>query len=196
MFVIDPRENLESGESTLPIAIICHPKTGSQSMQKALRENFKARVVRGMHFFDADECERVRDAGGIVACTVRNPWDLMVSWYFYSEYNPKYNGKGYPEPFKSWLLRTLVAGNGWIEKGLFFGADQCNRIFRFEHNLEFQLNNCLIDCGLSTVRLPHVAKTDHTHYSDYYDCETAAAVALRFPEEAITWNYSFDFPSE
>lgn len=185
MFVVD------SKCGTIPFCMICHPKTGSQSMQKVLRESFKARPVRGLHFINPDECERIRNEGGIVASTVRNPWDLMVSWYCYTMLQA--HNSQYPEvePFKSWLLRTLEAGNGWIEKGLFFGVEQCNRIFRFEHDLEFQLNNCLQDCLLPPVKLPHIAKTEHTHYSNYYDCETSVAVALRFPE-VQEWGYKYE----
>lgn len=194
MYVVDPKENLETQTASRPFAMICHPKTGSQSMEKILRSTFNARPVRGMHFMDENECARILGEGGIVACTVRNPWDLMVSWYHFSECSRANNAKPAPEPFKSWLLRVLVAGNGWIEKGLFYGADQCNRIFRFEHNLERQLNNCLRDCGLPPVEFPHIGATEHTHYSDYYDAESSAAVALRFYEEITEWGYKFEIP--
>lgn len=197
MFIVDVKENPETGDRTRPFVMICHPKTGSQSMQQVLRKTFSARPVRGMHYIDEDECQRILDNGGLIASTVRNPWDLMVSWYFYSEHDPKYNGK-HPtiEAFKPWLFRVLEAGNGWIEKGLFYGVEHCNRIFRFEHDLERQLNQCLMDCGLETVKFPHVAKTNHTHYSHYYDEESACAVALRFSEEIKEWGYMFDKKSE
>lgn len=195
MYVVDPRENLETGNRTKPFCMICHPKTGSQSMEKILRSTFNARPVRGMHHLDEEECRRIYGQGGIVACTVRNPWDVMVSWYCYSERDPRLNGKMTPEDFKPWLLRTIVAGNGWIEKGLFYGVHLCNRVFRFEHNLELQLNNCLSDCGLPSVQFPHQGKTEHKHYSAYYDAESSAAVALRFANEIIEWGYKFEFPS-
>lgn len=192
MFVVDPIENLEEGTRSKTFAMINHPKTGSQSMQKVLRSVFRARPEKGMHWFNEHECNWIRDAGGIVACTVRNPWDLMLSWWCYSEHGPKYNTpKEKIMPCNEWIQRTMVAGNGWVEKGLFYGAEHCNRIFRFEHNLEIQLNNCLTDCGLPPVELPHLAKTDHTHYRDYYDTATATAVATRFHEEIVEWGYAY-----
>ena len=192
VFVVDPIENLEEGTRSKPFAMICHPKTGSQSMQKCLRSEFNARVVRGMHAFDQTECERIIGEGGIVACTVRNPWDLLLSWYYYSEHGPKYNTPAAKIiPFNEWLPRVLAAGNGWIEKGLFYGAEQCNRILRFEHNLGAQLNNCLHDCGIPMVELPHLAKTDHTHYRDYYNTESAVKLALYAFDEITEWGYSY-----
>jgi len=193
MFVVDPIEDLEKGTRTFPFCMICHPKTGSQSMQQCLREAFRARPVDGMHYFNAEECERIQSAGGIVASTVRNPFDLMVSWYFYSEHDPKYNGQ-HPTimPFTEWLPRILISGNGWIEKGMFYGANSCNRMFRFEHNLEVQLNNCLLDCGLTPVKLPHLAKTGHTHYSHYYNKECVDKVARYFCDDINEWGYEFE----
>jgi len=193
MYVVDPIENLEAGTRSDPFCMICHPKTGSTSMQQCLREHYRARPVEGMHYLDEEECQRIQDCGGIVAATIRNPWDLMVSWYFYSEHDPKYNGQ-FPSitPFNVWIPRILSAGNGWIEKGLFYGAKHCNRLFRFEHDLETQLNGCLKDCGIPPVKLPHLLKTEHTHYSQYYNKESVARVTSYFNEEIVEWGYDFE----
>ncbi|MCI0556504.1 MAG: hypothetical protein L0287_36645, partial [Anaerolineae bacterium] len=171
MFVVDVREDLEHGTRNRSFAYIAHPKTGSQSMQKVLRETFDARVVKGVHDIDPTECEQIIQEGGIVACTVRNPWDLMVSWYHFARSTSDVG------TFRDWLMRILTTGNGWIEKR-FYGLEYCNRVFRFEYDLQLQLNNCLIDCGLRAVDLPHIGATEHRQYSYYYDSETAAAVAL------------------
>ena len=186
MFVIDSKVNLEDGSRTKPLCIICHPKTGSQSMQKVLREVFDARVVAGVHDICVRECEDIIHEGGIVACTVRNPWDLMVSWHHFERSTTDVG------PFRNWLLRVLTTGNGWIEKG-FYGLEYCNRVFRFEHNLGFQLNNCLMDCGLRAVKLPKIGAIEHEHYSYYYDLETAVDVALAFAGFCREWGYKFEY---
>lgn len=190
MFVIDPREDLETGERTKPFCIICHPKTGSQSVREALRRKYNARVVRGQHFLDEDECKRIILDGGIVCSVVRNPWDLMISWYFYSEHDPK-QGKDVL-PFSQWLDNVLTSGNGWIEHGLFYGLDHCNRIIRFEHDIQSQLNGCLIDCGLEPVALRNLGKTSHTHYSNYYSIQDAIKVYSRFADDIEEWGYQFE----
>lgn len=192
MFIIDPRMK-EDGEMTLPFGMIMHPKTGSQSMRDALRGQLKARNVAGLHGFDEEECEKIIEAGGCVVSTIRNPWDLMVSWWSYG--NIKVEARGdKPASFLYWLPRILEAGNGWIEKGLFFGADHCNCFFRFEHDLEYQLNNLLETCGLPAVELGHWSKTNHTHYVDYYDIPSAIAVDRYFRNEIAEWGYEFGDP--
>jgi hypothetical protein len=183
---------IDATETTKPFCIICHPKTGSQSTIKALREQLGARTVHGQHYFDESECRSIREEGGIVVCTVRNPWDLTVSWYFYSEYDKRYNGK-WPDkkPFLDWLPNWLKNGNGWVERG-FYAVDHCNRIIRFEHNLEKQLNHCLEDCSLPPVKLDVIGKTEHKHYSRYYDIPSAIAVGRFYADEINEWGYKFE----
>lgn len=185
MYVIDTKQNLEDGSFNPPFAMICHPKTGSQSMERVLRSTFDARVVNGMHGIDEKECKRIVEAGGSVACTVRNPWDLMVSWYHYCLGNGSTT-----DYFNTWAMNVLETGNGWLEKG-FYGVEHCNRIFYFEHDLERQLNNCLQDCRLPAVKLPRLGATQHHHYSMYYNKEAAAMVGVYFASDIKEWGYRF-----
>jgi len=171
--------------------IICHPKTGSQSTQYALRKVHNAKVVRGQHYYDLDQCARITKSG-VLVCFVRNPFDTMVSWYHYMEDRKQYN-PGYPAKriFPEWLKWILWNGNGWIERGLFYGAHLCNRVLRFENGVEPQLNQSLIDCGLAPVTLEWRGKSNRSHYRDYYNDETREAVAQRFHQELKDWRYCY-----
>ncbi len=192
MFIVEPRYEDPAGEPTLPFGIILHPKTASQSIREALRQTFDARSPGGHHGYKEEDCERLRNAGGIVCSVVRNPWDVMVSWWAYNQLKA-YNGQ-FPtvEPFADWLPRTLEAGNGWIEKGLFYGVDECNRIIRFEHSIENQLNNCLIDCGLPPVTLKHVGGSPREKdYREHYTTREALLVDRYCRNEIVEWGYEF-----
>ena len=193
MYIIDSIENLEDGSRTLPFGIICHPKTGTQSTREALKLEHKARCVCGQHSYDLQEVERIKNEGGILVCVVRNPWESMISWYFYSEVGSKKARGLKPTPFLEWLPHILEAGNGWIEKGLFYADHLCNRLIRYEYGLEQQLNQCLLDCGLSPVELPHIAKADRKHYSHYYDIKAATRVAVAFHKEITEYGYQFEY---
>ncbi len=176
-----------------PFGFIGHPKMASQSVRKALLST-GGHSIGGHHGLDKGEVTRIRSANGIVACVVRNPWDVMVSWWSYNSMKP-YNPT-YPDhpPFAEWLPRILLEGNGWIEKGLYYGAGYCNRIIRFEHPIERQLNGCLTDCGLPTVELPHLGESprDTITYQPFYTTDLAIQVYCRFADEIDQWGYTFE----
>jgi hypothetical protein len=193
MYIVDEKHlNGPDQPATRPFCIILHPKTASQSIRAALIKYFKARNIGGQHGVDEAECQRILNASGMVACVVRNPFDSFVSWWGYNQMKP-YNGQ-HPvtETFASWLPRTLESGNGWIEKGLFYGADNCNRIIRFEHDIEAQLNQCLADCGLPPVELEHIAASPrHKDYRKHYTIREALLVDRYCRNEIVEWGYEF-----
>ncbi len=175
MYVIDDK-----------LAFICHPKTGSQSIREALRG---AKVVEGMHGVDPSVCEQLRKKG-IVACVVRNPWDLMISWYFYSHVNPYNIRDERPHDFEDWLP-WFIENDKWIKKGLFYGAKHCNQFIRFEGSLERQINYLLEVSKMPPIKLPHNGKTNHRDYSHYYNPTTKKLVADRFCGEIERFGYLY-----
>ena len=185
MFVIDRRFD-DPERPTTPFGLIAHPKTGSQSIRQALRGQLKARSPGGHHGIDEDEIARIIGEGGCVSTVIRNPYDLFVSWWTHEQ-----SMANSYESFIQWTKRVMVSGNGWIEKGLFYGSDHCNHIIRFEHDMEYQLNNALEACGLPSVKLDHIGKGDRTHYRDYYDIDTAIAVDRYCRNEILEWGYEF-----
>ena len=176
---------IETGK--IPFAFIAHPKTGSQSVRKSFREQLSAQQVLGHHHVDEPTVGRIKEAGGIVACVVRNPFDLMVSWYFYSNKEPRMG-------FEEWTCKTIASGNGWIEKGLFYGAHHCNAIIRFEDGLARQLNRILSKCGISNVSLSHEGRTDHDFYRCYYKNEAVIDLVFNtFRKEFMAFDYRWHF---
>ena len=65
-------------------------------------------------------------------------------------------------------------------------------ILRFE-NINDEFSNMVKYHNLVTVRptLPHKNKTNHTHYSDYYNSETRKIIADVFEEDIDTFKYCF-----
>lgn len=173
---------IESG--TRPFAFIAHPKTGSQSCRLALKRDLRAQQVRGHHTVDEPTVDRLTESNGIIACTVRNPFDVMVSWYFYSHRH----ADQLPD-FSEWVTHTIEAGNGWIEQGMFYGAKHCNAIIRFEDGVERQLNRFLTKCGLPNVSLDYVGSTKHNEYRYYYEPAIKNLVFNRFKKEFQEFDY-------
>ena len=69
------------------------------------------------------------------------------------------------------------------------GAVVVNEIIYFE-NLNGDFNNVLQKIGKNTS-LPHVKKSNHKNYKQYYDQATIDIVAAHFAPDLEMFNYSF-----
>ena len=127
---------------------------------------------------------------------VRNPWDLLVSEYFYIKKN--YN---FDLSFKEFIYLgekiKLTKGFKWfIERGNHlkpqhtFLSKDINFIGRFE-NIQADFNTICDKIGVSHQELPHKNKTNHKHYTEYYDDETREIVAERYAKDIEYFGYKF-----
>ena len=116
---------------------------------------------------------------------VRNPWDRMLSFWFFE--------KGVTRikidedmPFKEFLSRyNHLDQYSYIE-----GFGNNSFIGRFE-NLQHDFDIICEKIGIPAQRLPHVNKTKHTHYTEYYDDETREIVAERHARDIEYFGYKF-----
>ena len=117
---------------------------------------------------------------------IRNPYDKMVSWYFYLKRNL---GENY----------NIVEFNEWIkEPSSFWHANdpisylkpQCDwiddtvEIIKFE-NINKELNNFF---G-KIISLPITNKSNRDHYLEYYNKESLNMVYERYKEDFEKFNY-------
>lgn len=114
---------------------------------------------------------------------VRNPWDRMVSFW---KYQYKYYGS-----FKHFMKMEVKGGDVQSRRlRNSQGKMVINFIGRFENLREDYLSVCKeldIPCG----KLRHVNKTNHKHYTEYYDNETISIVEKKFQEDIDNFGYSF-----
>ena len=136
---------------------------------------------------------------------VRNPWDRVVSNYFYNK-NRKQEG--------AYQQLNSISFEGFIEQycmpvpkdsrefpDLFFGqcinwiTDQdgnllVDKVFKLENLKEewYDLCNQLGIC----VKLPHENTSYHKDYRAYYTEETAEIVADLFQDDIEAFDYKFD----
>lgn len=132
----------------------------------------------------------------------RNPWDKMVSQYFY-------NGQCYTKDFNEYILR-------WHEEKEPLTAHSCihsdyfdldiDFIGRFE-NLQQDFNFVCQKIGKTRTKLPHENSSPITsgpngevvrpkpkgiHYSCFYNDRSVNMVAERFSKDIELFNYEFD----
>ncbi len=134
---------------------------------------------------------------------VRNPWCKMVSQYFYIQRRKK--GK-YKLTFREFILafKSCSESEYINHKGIavkfnpiqlpWILDDDGNCIVdfvgRFE-NLQEDFNLICDKIGIPRKKLPHLNKSEHEHYTKYYDDETKQIVAEKFAKDIEYFGYKF-----
>lgn len=135
---------------------------------------------------------------------VRNPWDRLVSLYFWLLQTQKY--MWLPENFEQ-FVKIVADGNyplpGWKNDEGYTQANQMvswlrpngvaipNFVGRFENLNEHWALLCS-SLGIPYQPLPVCNTTDHKPYQEYYTPETRDLVAQRFADDIRVFNYKFE----
>jgi hypothetical protein len=167
------------------------PKTGTQSIRARLRGEFGAtfahegeiRHHRTASFYRAILGREKWDPLFTFGFT-RNPWDRMVSLYRYK--NPDL-------PFKTWLVQKK---SDYLERDTFsYFSDYKGKIIvsfigRFEQ-LHKDFENIRMRIGMTGEGIPHLNRSRHRPYREYYDDETREIVEKKFCRDIEHFEYRF-----
>ena len=120
---------------------------------------------------------------------IRNPYDKMVSWYFYLKRNLGENYKviefneWIKDPSKFWHandpISYLKPQHEWV--------DETVEILKFE-NLNKELNEFFKE----EINLPIINKSNHKHYLDYYNEESSNIIYNRYKEDFEKYGYKLN----
>lgn len=190
-------------------------KCAGQSIRRAL-----PRGTRGhntiQHYFEL--CERQgRDPASYFKFTfVRNPWDKIVSFY---HYHRRRDWELFPWPaddapdFNAFVQRMFVDDDGALAYEIFKArsGDSTHRL-RLSNSLDWvsspdgkvlvdfigRVENLQADfdqvcdrIGIRRRQLPHVNRSSHTPYWEYYDDASREIVADRFRRDLEYFGYRF-----
>jgi hypothetical protein len=180
------------------LCFIAHPRTASRATAKAL--GLRTFESTGHHEFDYLKCAQIAGSGGITACTIRNPFDVVVSWYFNEHFRE--DGRHKKGEFKPWAMKSQLRHNSWLNCKIsskqwndnslyFYGLPVVNHILRFE-NLEEDLRKlCWITGHTYVPTKPYGVLPRDRDYRVYYDSETIALVEERFAQDLELTGYTF-----
>lgn len=133
---------------------------------------------------------------------VRNPWDRAVSSWKYGDYwgNWDMNFVDFCRNLKNLEINPK---NGEAKNGLLLHACEqhpflisenknlkADFIGKFE-NLQEDFNTICDKIGIPQQQLPYKNKTNHKHYTEYYDDETKSIVSERYATDIEYFNYKF-----
>lgn len=115
---------------------------------------------------------------------VRNPWDRIVSIY----HGRQQRLHDRLPPFDVFVRKINAAPQAyWFKHN---GKIRAHFIGRFEH-LERDFNQVCRATGIGEVPLPHMNKSIHRHYKDYYTPELQSIVSQKYHEDIETFGYTF-----
>lgn len=119
---------------------------------------------------------------------VRNPWDLVVSFYFYEL---KSNIISNHITFKDFIIKKFFNTPLCIPQFNYFKDPELMTFIGKFENLQEDFNFVCDKIGIPRQKLPHDNKTNHKHYTEYYDDETKQIVAERYARDIEYFRYQF-----
>jgi len=131
---------------------------------------------------------------------VRNPWDLIVSVFFYTKQDKKFssltdwlkqgifnNGKYFLPPCMNRHWTTYLSGRWLLDNGE-IGVDFIGKLENFQEDLDTVCDRI----GVPRQKAPHLNKSKHKHYTEYYDDDSRDIIAKLYAKEIDYFKYEFD----
>jgi len=166
------------------LGFIAHPNCASRSIRKALEK--RGAIKYGHHHrFDLEVIERCEH----VFCVLRNPFDIILSWYHRTQAGPGCM------TFEDWVPYVLHGGEPRHFEGpgkLFYGFEHCDWWCKFE-NLQRDFDTVMRSAGLKTVGLNHIGKTKNKpkDYRPSYNQRTRTLIEHEYAEQLEMGCYVF-----
>jgi len=138
---------------------------------------------------------------------VRNPYDIEVSWYHFKKH-PFIHGReiGFSEFIKDESINTVAKiSHGLTDKrweNIIPSVTDCYEYLSIDdtiamdyigklENIRQDFNTICDKIGIPRQQLLHVNKTNHKHYTEYYDDETKQIVAEKYAKDIEYFGYEF-----
>ena len=160
------------------------------------REDFANSEVKHRPYKDHKELPNYFSFG-----FVRNPWDWVVSWYFYRKNPPTgLDCRTDNISFRDWLLDIKGSAYWKPSLGLHYGQHYYLEDERGNIGVDFVGRYESLQDDYSLVRdtlslgvevLPKCNESNHSHYTDYYDDETREFVGKRFAKDIKLFGYEY-----
>ena len=177
---------------------IHQPRTGGTSIEKCFIDNADKVDVEYKHHHVWFYFENLREYFDdyFKFSFIRNPWDRLVSAYYYFKTDFNFTFEEFIEKIgnKEPLLGTITYRDYAIKSS--FDKIQIKEnivvdfIGRFE-KLQEDFDYVCEQIGVKSIKLPHVKKTEHKHYTEYYNDEMVKIVEDVYISDITRFDYKF-----
>lgn len=183
------------------------PKTGGRSIEniflskKILHDESLYPIISNPHHSLSEYTEMVNINNYFKFTFIRNPFDRILSEYFYIK---KRNGCLWTmEMFnkKCPTFKKFITNGGLECCWKWHANNQYEMVYNQDHKLNFigryenfqnDFNTICDKIGIPRQQLPHINKSEHKHYTEYYDDETKQIVAEKFAKDIEFFGYEFE----
>jgi hypothetical protein len=120
---------------------------------------------------------------------VRNPWDRMLSNYQWLMLLGIINCE-----FAQWIIKPTYGYNAYNYNRMICnnsGSIIVDYIGKFE-TLQQDFNKICNKIGIQQQTLSHTNKTNHKHYTEYYNEETKQIIAQKYEKDIEYFGYKFE----
>jgi len=160
------------------VCFVAHPRTASTATGKVLLTLDFEQMINH-HGFKPE----VLNPSWTIFATVRNPFDLLVSWYWHKRREQK--------SFQEWLPIFLKESNEYLDKGLFFALPHCTHVLRYE-NLQNDFDQVMVEAGFPPTEIPKhnvSIRRDDRPVFEYYDSKLINLMKAHFGDEIRQHSY-------
>jgi hypothetical protein len=130
----------------------------------------------------------------------RNPWDLAVSHYIFDKdsIQKKWDTISHIRRYKiisecnfsQYIKRVMFYGGSYDRYMCHKGEYMLDYVCRFE-TLQQDFDTVCDKTGIPRQQLPYLNKTNHKHYTEYYNDETRQIVADHFAKDIKYFGHKF-----
>ena len=175
-----------------------HPRTGSQATREALLRVPGAidHSAHHQYVFNADT--ELLGGGELVACTVRNHFDAIATWWQYHaaaspNQLPRKKSKTLLQFLDDWKDHPFVCKDRKRGEYCLWGMHRphADRILRYE-SIQHDFDSLMKELGIATIKLPTVNETPNKRpYREYYGVSEVKRVEQLFGNEMKELGYTW-----
>jgi chondroitin 4-sulfotransferase 11 len=182
---------------------VANPKTASTSTLRTLKKYadvFGTKGIKSPYYYHAETSVMQKEFVDIwdsyfKFCFVRNPWDRIVSHYFFSRYGSEKNHNTFD--FAKTTFEDFVENHVMNEKDClickkqsvwYSGVDYIARYENYEDEITNIFNLLKIE---DTPVIHNINKTQHNHYEKYYNDRTIMMVYEKYKDEIDYLGYEY-----
>jgi len=163
------------------------PKTAGTSIERVLGGGGHLGILPIKEYFDRNAFQGEKFEDYFKFTFIRNPWDRLVSYFFY------FGGK--EKNFKRYVMEELdLKDITRMPQYKFICDNKKNIMVDYIGRFENLSNDWKVICDKINIpikELPIARKSEHKNYRFYYDKETKDRISKLYKEDIKLFNYEF-----